>query len=366
MGQPVGAFSRNVNLTSQNQLYKAFVDPAGRLSVTGEGGGLLSDQFNGSTLDTVNRWVAPVLAGGGTATISGGLLTLATGTTASNAAAVSSIETFSGIGASSLVPATIVQFEAGVNGLLPLGVNAFFGQATPNGSYTAATPLATGLGFERTLDGKFSAVYYNGNVRTLVADLTSKVLDGAPHLIFIRVRLDATYFFVDNVEEPIAVLNVPLLTTFELPVRMHAINHTAPPTVAPTVRFFGVTVIDTGYTYPLMFNGQTVLRARAPAIFKSFNLTSVATETTIWTPAAGRRFRLMGYVLTSGTVGGNVVFKDNTAGTTILVVPFGAASTPITSTPMGNGILSATAGNVLTATGAATQTLSGYVFGTEE
>jgi hypothetical protein len=47
----------------------------------------------------------------------------------------------------------------------------------------------------------------------------------------------------------------------------------------------------------------------------------------------------MGYVLESGTIGGNVLLKDNTAGTTKLVVPFGAANGVIVSPPMGNGIL---------------------------
>jgi hypothetical protein len=119
-------------------------------------------------------------------------------------------------------------------------------------------------------------------------------------------------------------------------------------------------------SYPALFNGTSWDRARTPNVFITLNAVSIAAETTIWTPAAGKKFRLMGYVLETGTVGGNVLLKDNTGGTTINIVPFGAANGVISSPPMGNGQLSAAANNVLTATGAVTQTLSGTIFGTEE
>lgn len=117
--------------------------------------------------------------------------------------------------------------------------------------------------------------------------------------------------------------------------------------------------------YNAIFNGASWDRARTPNVFKSLNALSIAAEATIWTPSAGKKFRLMGYCLETGTVGGNVLLKDNTAGSTILVVPFGAASAVIQD-QFGNGIVSAAANNVLTATGTATQTLSGYVYGVEE
>lgn len=366
MAMPQGAYSQVSSLQSLNQLFRAFVDAGGRLNTTGEGGPVLSDQFDGSVLDVVSRWNSPVTAVAGAAVVAGGLLALSLGTAASSAAAVASIENFYSVGSSAMVAATLIQFEAGAAGLLPLNVHAFFGQGTPNASYTAATPLNNAIGFERSVDGKFSAVYYNTNVRTVVADLTSKIQDGLPHLIFTRVRADTTYFYLDNIEEPVASVNLSGPSTFELPLRMSAINGVTPPSVAPTVRFFGAAMIDTGSSYPVIFNGQALVRARSPFVFKNLNALAVSSEATIWTPATGRKFRLMGFVLTSGTVGGNVVLKDNTAGTTILVLPFGAANVMLQSPPIGNGILSAAVNNVLTATGSATQTLSGFVFGTEE
>jgi hypothetical protein len=115
-----------------------------------------------------------------------------------------------------------------------------------------------------------------------------------------------------------------------------------------------------------LFTGITWERQRNPVVFKPLNAVAVGTETAIWTPTAGKKFRLMGAVVSVGTAAGNVVLKDGTAGTTILVIPKGPLDTPIVLPAMGNGILSAAANNLLTATGAASATLSGYVFGTEE
>ncbi len=117
--------------------------------------------------------------------------------------------------------------------------------------------------------------------------------------------------------------------------------------------------------YAAIFNGATWDRWRTPNIWIPLNAVSINGEVTIWTPAAGKKFRLMGYNLVSGTVAGNVVIKDNTAGTTKLILPFSAAGQDLYDS-FGNGILSAAANNVLTATGIATQTLSGYLYGTEE
>lgn len=346
----------------------ARVYPWGNLQVSVEGNAIFSDAFDGTVLDTTYRWNAPVTAGAGALAISGGLASFTVGTGASSAVALNSDEAFINVGASFLQYATIVQWEAGnaFTGLLPVNVNSFFGQGSPNGAYTAATPLNNAIGFERTIDGNISAVLYSSTVRIPIAVLTSRFLDGAPHVIGIATRGDTKYFFVDNLEVPVASITYVTPAIINLPIRAHVINHTSGPAVAPTFKITGVQVLDSGSSYPVAFNGNNITRARSPGIFINLNAVSIAAETTIWTPTAGKRFRLMGYVLTSGTVGGNVVLKDNTAGTTILVLPFGAAAQPVVSPPMGNGILSNVIGNVLTATGSATQTISGYLFGCEE
>lgn len=103
-----------------------------------------------------------------------------------------------------------------------------------------------------------------------------------------------------------------------------------------------------------------------PAVFKTVAAVVITSETTVWTPAAGKKFRLLGYVITQGVATGDITLKDNTAGAIILVIPRNTVGLVSLSPPMGNGILSAAANNVLTATGASTETISGFFYGTEE
>jgi hypothetical protein len=116
---------------------------------------------------------------------------------------------------------------------------------------------------------------------------------------------------------------------------------------------------------PFQFNGASWDQQRTPKVFTTLSAVAIGSEATIWTPASGKKFRLMGFVLASGTVGGGVTLKDNTAGITIFIVPTLTVSSPVHAV-LGNGILSAAANNVLTATGIATETLTGTVWGTEE
>src|SRR5262245_12815875 len=66
-----------------------------------------------------------------------------------------------------------------------------------------------------------------------------------------------------------------------------------------------------GYLYG--FNGTTWDRMRVANVFKSVALAAGTTETTIWTPQSGKKFRLMGFCLTAGAAT-TLTFKDNTAG----------------------------------------------------
>jgi hypothetical protein len=101
-------------------------------------------------------------------------------------------------------------------------------------------------------------------------------------------------------------------------------------------------------------------------VFKSVNALAITSEATVWTPASGKKFRLMGFVLTQGVLTGAVTLRDNTAGATILVIPPQTAGVSSPPANLGNGYLSAAANNVLTAQGAATETITGFFFGTEE
>jgi hypothetical protein len=319
----------------------------------------MADNFNGTTIDTVNRWQTPVTAGAGAMTQAGGALVTTNSTTANNAAAISSIENFEPtIG--TILGGGLLTIEASPT----TNTNRCMGFYTRPGSFTAATPVQDGYVWEYDITGAFGASIYNAGTRI---SRTTFALSGATFLpCGIAFQGLNVNFYYGSTTTP--VLSVPILqpSTLSLPFSFHCINHTSGPAGAPTWNMSSMAVIDQSGASTSVFNGQTYSRIRSPTVFKSLNAVSVATEQTIWTPASGRKFRLMGYILESGTIGGNVLLKDNTAGSTIGIVPFGAANGVITSPPWGNGILSAAANNVLTATGVATQTLSGMVWGTEE
>lgn len=100
------------------------------------------------------------------------------------------------------------------------------------------------------------------------------------------------------------------------------------------------------------------------SITKAFDATSVNAETTVWSPASGYRFRIFKMLVTSSR-DGNLVFKDNTGGATILVVPCKAGA-PVDVELLGPGIASGAVNRALTCTGPASATLSGFIQGTED
>ncbi len=106
-------------------------------------------------------------------------------------------------------------------------------------------------------------------------------------------------------------------------------------------------------------------RVRTPNIYKVLASTAIGSEVTVWTPTTGRKFRLMGMILSSSAAV-SIIFKDNTSGTTILQIPKLLVDTPIVISLDGNGILSAAANNVLTATSSGAANLIATFYGTEE
>lgn len=103
--------------------------------------------------------------------------------------------------------------------------------------------------------------------------------------------------------------------------------------------------------------------AGGPA-FKFIAAVAIGTETTVWTPTtATLRFRLTGAVI-SVSANASIIFKDNTAGATIFQTPVLLANTPFIL-DLGEGMLSAAANNVLTATASAAANLTGTLFGRE-
>jgi hypothetical protein len=127
----------------------------------------------------------------------------------------------------------------------------------------------------------------------------------------------------------------------------------------------GVAYALAGMEYGWAGTTPGTVMQRIPYVVKNIAAQAVTagTPVTIWTPAAGRKFRFMGGAL-SLTVAGSVIIKD--AATEILRTPLLLAGTGIPLPPMGNGILSAAANNVCAVDVSASGSVSGFVFGTEE
>ena len=106
--------------------------------------------------------------------------------------------------------------------------------------------------------------------------------------------------------------------------------------------------------------------ARTSDVFVPFSGLAITSEADVWVPTSGKRFRLMGFVIGQGTLTGDVTLKDGTGLATILTVPATPVGQPLTLDLGATGILSGAVNRHLTATGTATETISGFVYGTEE
>jgi hypothetical protein len=117
------------------------------------------------------------------------------------------------------------------------------------------------------------------------------------------------------------------------------------------------------------FNGANSDRQRLVAKAIDIPVTAVVagTPVTLWTPGAGKKFRLLGWAL-SLSVAGSVILLDNAAGAFIPGgrTPLMAAGVGLVQPPMPNGFLSAVANNVLKADVSASGNIQGFVYGTEE
>ena len=125
----------------------------------------------------------------------------------------------------------------------------------------------------------------------------------------------------------------------------------------------GIVVANYGY------NGASWDRQRSPNVFKPFSVTvaSIGTGQTVWTVAStNKRFRLQGFAVTSDKAV-QVNFKDGSVAT-IFSTPAVVAATPFGVSGIGNGMLSASANNLLTLDVSASVpvVLTGCAWGTEE
>lgn len=111
------------------------------------------------------------------------------------------------------------------------------------------------------------------------------------------------------------------------------------------------------------------LPASGPAnVFKTIAAVAITagTPVAVWTPAAGKKFRVLGFML-SLSVAGSVILKDGgNANAEILRTPLMAAGVGLASPDLGRGVLGSAANGSLNLDASASGSVSGFVFGTEE
>lgn len=121
---------------------------------------------------------------------------------------------------------------------------------------------------------------------------------------------------------------------------------------------------DVAGDIPFAFNGATLDLRRVAAVWKDLAAVTVTTITTVWTPASGKKIRLMGGTI-SASAAGSVLFEDNAGGATIFRTPALVINTPY-NFDLGNGRLLAAVNNVLKATLSVAGAITGTLYGTEE
>ena len=119
----------------------------------------------------------------------------------------------------------------------------------------------------------------------------------------------------------------------------------------------GVASLPTGYVGDGKWD-----RLRTTKIFKQVDASSSG-DNTVWDPAAGKKFRLLGFILQCGGTATNVYFKD---GATQFSPTFILAANQFIQVNLGNGYLSSTADNNLVANLSAANPVAVWAYGTEE
>lgn len=100
-----------------------------------------------------------------------------------------------------------------------------------------------------------------------------------------------------------------------------------------------------------------------PDTFKTLKGVAIGSIATVWTPASGKKIRLIGGSI-SVSAAVSVLFEDNGAGTDVWQTPVLTANTPY-NFDLGNGKLLSAIDNVLKATSSGAANITGTLYGIE-
>lgn len=193
------------------------------------------------SLDTTDRWTAKNSTG--TATVTAGVLTVASSTTASAYGGLYTQPTFTNRGLNFLPIGAALAFD---NSAIANSAR-WFGQGSVQASPTTASVIVNGTGF--LLDGSgnlYAKVYANG-VETFSQDLTAyKPADGTFSRFLIVLRADLAFFYVGTTDTPVASASFKNPDIQTLPISIMSVAGATPPGVSATIKAVSIGVGDTG------------------------------------------------------------------------------------------------------------------------
>ena len=230
------------------------------LSVAGQPSLLFQDTFDGTVVDTFQKWVQTTV-GSTSITVGSGFATFSVGTAASNALALATQCTFLPKMNSTLAAFGLIQDTT------LTGSHRFFGFATVPASWAATTPVQDGAGFEITTTGALNCCVYAGGTEIFTQAITTSQIaynNGASHTYAITFRGGMFGFYIDNFEVPLAETppSINVVTT-TLPARVHIINGTTALGFTPTFNFLGTFISDSGTQNLFISDGSFPFRKTA-------------------------------------------------------------------------------------------------------
>lgn len=237
----------------------AKISPDSKLWTTTDPNTIFTEAFDAGTLDT-QRWtqsgtVAPAFLSGS--------LAIAPGTANSASTVLSSVPAFQPNGIGFEMFGTVITLEAAK--ITTPNVHRFWGVGQVT-SYTSATPLTDGAGYEVGIDGELNCVCYVGGTRyvvnsTLAANISSSVAGmggsgtaaptgagltnfgavltwpGNTKRYFMQYRPDSVIWYIDSLTKPVASATYVNPNVSALPVRLAAVTTPATSTVSSAVVF---------------------------------------------------------------------------------------------------------------------------------
>lgn len=318
--------SPNLINNAVGQPPEAFVHAAGGLVVATPPSTLFIDRFDGVAFDTV-RWAVST-GGTGAASVATGNATLATGTTASNFAAIQSLPTFTPLANVFLTFATTVRFD---NGSFGNNTHRFLGIGTA-GANTTANPLTDAVGFEVDTSGSLNAVVYAAGMKVFSQTITTPTNLQRFHRYFFIYSSSTIAWYVDT-SEVASVYAVgrnfatPILpATQTLPIRFHLINGATPPSNAPVFVIASAATGDDGHNNTSISDGTYPFRRLAIAADGSItaNTTEAAVTSAAGVSLANVNTTTQMFAALASRKGLSV---DNTFGSATVFVNLGAAAT---------------------------------------